>query len=176
LWLRVRPGSGLDQRADPHRGTRTVSLRDACSHDLRPSWLRCENAYGNQSNFMKVLDRETTFKRVPMTKTLMFATCCLSFLATGCLHPKIGPNSLPRERSLYSVSLADSWKEVTLLNIVKVRYLAPPVYVDIANIVSSYTLAQSATAGGIVEPGGTSSATLGGRLGSPTAQPSLIRR
>jgi hypothetical protein len=56
------------------------------------------------------------------------------------MHPKIGPNSLPRDRSLYSLSLADSWKEVTLLNIVKVRYLDPPVYVDIANIVSSYTL------------------------------------
>jgi len=101
----------------------------------------------------------------------VFAACVLSFVATGCLHPKIGPNSLPRERSLYSVSLADSWKEVTLLNIVKVRYLDPPVYVDIANIVSSYTLAQSATAGGIIEPGGLSSASLGGSIGlshSPT--------
>jgi len=101
----------------------------------------------------------------------VLATCGLSFLATGCLHPKIGPNSLPRERSQYSISLADSWKEVTLLNIVKVRYLDPPVYVDIANIVSSYTLAQSATAGGIIEPGGTSSASLGGSIGlshSPT--------
>jgi len=106
-----------------------------------------------------------------MTRFLVFATCGLSFLATGCLHPKIGPNSLPRERSLYSVSLADSWKEVTLLNIVKVRYLDPPVYVDIANIVSSYTLAQTASAGGILEPGGTSNANLGASIGlshSPT--------
>jgi len=99
-----------------------------------------------------------------MTKALVFATCGLSFLATGCLHPKIGPNSLPRDRSLYSLSLADSWKEVTLLNIVKVRYLDPPVYVDIANIVSSYTLAQGATAGGTIEPGGTSSAVLDGSI------------
>lgn len=111
-----------------------------------------------------------------MTKALVFATCGLSFLATGCLHPKIGPNSLPRDRSLYSVSLADSWKEVTLLNIVKVRYLDPPVYVDIANIVSSYTLAQGATAGGTIEPVGTSNASLGGSILSPTAQRSLIRR
>jgi hypothetical protein len=106
-----------------------------------------------------------------MTRALVFATCGLSFLATGCLHPKIGPSSLPRDRSLYSVSLADSWKEVTLLNIVKVRYLDPPVYVDIANIVSSYTLAQTASAGGIIEPGGLSSASLGGSIAlahSPT--------
>jgi hypothetical protein len=107
----------------------------------------------------------------PITRVLVFATCGLSFLATGCLHPKLGPNSLPRDRSLYSVSLADSWKEVTLLNIVKVRYLDPPVYVDIANIVSSYTLAQGASVGGIIEPGGTSSASLGGSIAfnnSPT--------
>jgi hypothetical protein len=106
-----------------------------------------------------------------MTRALVFATCGLSFLATGCLHPKIGPNSLPRDRSLYSVSLADSWKEVTLLNIVKVRYLDPPVYVDIANIVASYTLALGATAAGTIEPGGTSSANLGGSIAyshSPT--------
>jgi hypothetical protein len=106
-----------------------------------------------------------------MKRALVFATCSLSCLASGRLHPKIGPNSLPRERSLYSVSLADSWKEVTLLNIVKVRYLDPPVYVDIANIVSSYTLAQSASAGGIIEPGGISSANLGASVAlahSPT--------
>ena len=99
-----------------------------------------------------------------MTRALVFATCGLSFLTTGCLHPKIGPNSIPRDRSSYSVSLADSWKELTLLNIVKVRYLDPPVYVDIANIVASYTLAQGATAGGTIEPGGTSNAALGGSI------------
>ena len=99
-----------------------------------------------------------------MTKALVCATCGLSFLATGCLHPKLGPNSLPRDRSLYSAALADSWKEVTLLNIVKARYLDPPVYVDIANIVASYTLALGATAGGTIEPGGTSSGSLGGSL------------
>jgi hypothetical protein len=106
-----------------------------------------------------------------MTKALVFATCGLSFLATACLHPKIGPNSLPRDRSLYSVSLADSWKELTLLNIVKVRYLDPPVYVDIANIVASYTLAQSATAEGTIEPGGVNNGVLGGSIAfshSPT--------
>ena len=85
-----------------------------------------------------------------MTKTLAFLTCALLLFATGCLHPKIGPDSVPRDRALYSVSLADSWKELTLLNIVKTRYLDPPVYVDIGNIVSSYTLSQSASVGGTV--------------------------
>src|SRR4051794_25257574 len=36
---------------------------------------------------------------------------------TGCLHPKIGPQSLPIDRAAYSASLSDSWKEQALLNI-----------------------------------------------------------
>jgi hypothetical protein len=106
-----------------------------------------------------------------MTKALTFAICGLSFVATGCLHPKIGPQSLPRDRSLYSTSLADSWKEVTLLNIVKIRYLDPPVFVDIGNIVSSYTLSQGASAGGTIIPSGNSSTLLNGSVtfsNSPT--------
>jgi hypothetical protein len=83
-------------------------------------------------------------------KVLASLTCTLMLFASGCLHPKVGPQSLPRDRQLYSISLADSWKELTLLNIVKVRYLDPPVYVDVGNIVASYTLAQSGSVAGTV--------------------------
>jgi hypothetical protein len=88
-----------------------------------------------------------------MTKTLSLVSCCLILLAAGCVHPKVGPQSIPRDRALYSASLADSWKELTLLNIVKVRYIDPPVYVDIGNIVSSYTLSQTASLGGTLKTG-----------------------
>jgi hypothetical protein len=107
----------------------------------------------------------------PMTKALVFVTCVLSLLSTGCLHPKIGPQSLPRDRALYSISLADSWKEQTLLNIVKVRYIDPPIFVDIGSIVASYTLTQGATAGGTFVPSGSNSAVVGGAVtfsNSPT--------
>src|SRR6516164_1551049 len=82
-----------------------------------------------------------------------------------------GPQSIPRDRSAYSTSLSDSWKQETLFNIVKVRYLDPPVFIDVGSIVASYTLAQSASIGGTIEPGGSSNGTLGGSLGlsnSPT--------
>jgi hypothetical protein len=95
-----------------------------------------------------------------LSPILAFA-CCL----TGCLHPRIGPQSLPRDRGAYSISLADSWKDETLLNIVKVRYLDPPIFVDVGNIVASYTLAQTASAGGTIIPNGGSNATLGGSVG-----------
>ena len=97
--------------------------------------------------------------------------CAVALLTTGCLHPKIGPQSVPRDRALYSSSLADSWKEQTLLNIVKVRYLDPPVFVDIGSIVSSYTLTQNASVGGTVLQPGANQLSLGAGVGfsnSPT--------
>jgi hypothetical protein len=99
---------------------------------------------------------------MPMPRTLTFVCSALALFATGCLRPAIGPHSLPRDRALYSVSLADSWKEQTLLNIVKMRYIDPPVFVDIGNIVSSYSLVQSASLGGTIIPSGGSSLPLGG--------------
>jgi hypothetical protein len=57
------------------------------------------------------------------------------------------------------------------LNIVKVRYLDPPVFVDVGNVIASYTLAQTATVGGTIVPNGGSNATLGASAGlssSPT--------
>jgi hypothetical protein len=57
------------------------------------------------------------------------------------------------------------------LNIVKVRYLDPPVFVDVGNVIASYTLAQTGTVGGTIVPNGGSNATLGASVGlsnSPT--------
>jgi hypothetical protein len=103
--------------------------------------------------------------RDPRKKILMrllgFVTCGFVLFATGCLHPRLGPQSLPRDRSLYGISLADSWKEQTLLNIVKVRYVDYPVFLDIGSIVASYTLSQNASVGGTIQPSGTNSAVLG---------------
>ena len=100
-----------------------------------------------------------------MAKPLASAIFVVAFCSAGCLHPRTGPNSLPRDRSAYSSSLSDSWKQETLLNIVKVRYLDPPVFVDVGSIVASYTLAQNASVGGTITPQGSSSAVLGGSVG-----------
>src|SRR6516225_8876385 len=100
-----------------------------------------------------------------MIRPLTFAVLVFASFLMGCLHPRVGPQSLPRDRSAYSGSLSDSWKEETLLNIVKVRYLDPPVFVDVGNIVASYTLAQTASVGGTITPSGGSNATLGGSVG-----------
>src|SRR5215470_5725000 len=98
-----------------------------------------------------------------MTKPLAMAIFVLACCSTGCLHPaRIGPQSVPRDRAAYSSSLSDSWKQETLLNIVKVRYLDQPVFEDVGNVVTSYTLAQTASVGAtIAVSGGVGNATGG---------------
>jgi hypothetical protein len=69
------------------------------------------------------------------------------FLAlTGC-H-SIGPRSVATDRFDYSSAIADSWKQQTLLNIVKIRYLDLPVFVDVASIVAGYSLQTGISVGG----------------------------
>jgi hypothetical protein len=97
----------------------------------------------------------------------------ISFLAltalalAGCRS--IGPRVVPRDRFEYSRGIAESWKDQTLLNIVKFRYLDLPVFLDVASVVSGYSLETSVNAGGQVSSsdaiqGNTLSMGAGGRF------------
>lgn len=72
----------------------------------------------------------------------------LAMIATGCAH--IGPQTVALDRFDYSSAIADSWKQQTLLNIVKLRYLDLPVFVEVASIVSGYSLQTGVNVGGTV--------------------------
>ena len=101
-----------------------------------------------------------------LTRTALGALALLAL--TGC--KSIGPDTVARDRHSYSDSIAESWKRQTLLNIVKLRYLDPPIFVDVGQIISGYTLETALSAGGAVssDPAGSaiggSSASLGGSV------------
>jgi hypothetical protein len=68
----------------------------------------------------------------------------------GCQH--YGPRSIVADRIPYNEAIACSWKEQALLNIVKLRYMDTPFFVDVPQITSGYTIQAIAGANGGIFP------------------------
>jgi hypothetical protein len=79
-------------------------------------------------------------RRSPLSLTVLLIAAC------GCAH--LGPSTIPQDRFDYSASISESWKRQTLLNVVKLRYLDLPIFVDVGQIVSGYSLSTNIGATG----------------------------
>jgi hypothetical protein len=78
--------------------------------------------------------------------TRLLLVLAAAAVLSACTH--LGPTTVAVDRFDYSTAIADSWKQQTLLNIVKLRYLDLPVFVDVASVVSGYSLQTGVTVGG----------------------------
>jgi len=72
------------------------------------------------------------------------AAAVLTSLLSACTS--IGPGTVPHDRSDYASAIGNSWKEQTLLNIVKLRYADMPIFLEVAQVIAGYQL-QSAIGG-----------------------------
>jgi hypothetical protein len=66
----------------------------------------------------------------------------------------VGPPTIPRDRFDYSTAIGESWKRQALLNIVRLRYGDPPIFVDVGQVIAGYSLETSVSAGGVVSSPG----------------------
>ena len=70
---------------------------------------------------------------------LGLAVICASL--SGCVH--VPPSMVTRDRFDYGEAIADSWKQQTLMNVVRIRYADAPVFLDVSSVINSYTLSGS---------------------------------
>jgi hypothetical protein len=73
------------------------------------------------------------FKKIP-ARLLVVAPLLLA----GCAS--MGPATVERDRFDYVSGISESWKRQMLLNLLKVRYADAPVFMDVASVISSYSL------------------------------------
>ncbi len=72
------------------------------------------------------------------------AAAVLGLSVAACTN--IGPSTVSRDRIDYASAIGNSWKEQTLLNIVKLRYGDMPIFLEVAQVIAGYQL-QSAVSG-----------------------------
>ena len=95
-----------------------------------------------------------------------------AFSTTGC--QSIGAGSVQRDRIGYADAMGTSWKEQTLLNIVKLRYLDTPVFLDVSSVISSYELASQISLASNIFPGNSANNNRSlGATGTYTDKPTI---
>ena len=72
----------------------------------------------------------------PYQALILIGTACLALAACS----SIGPKTMDRDHLDYSRSVGNNWKNQMLTNLVRLRYVDMPVFVDVGQIVAGYSL------------------------------------
>ncbi len=81
--------------------------------------------------------------KLPRFRHFVILTALLGI--SGCHH--IGPKTIMDDRLPYNEAIAASWKQQTLLNIVRLRYADMPEFVDVSSIVNGFEHGRTTTGG-----------------------------
>ena len=109
-----------------------------------------------------------------MTQTLLLLTV---LGLVGCAS--VGPGTVTRDRFDYTEAVAESWKSQMLLNLVTLRYGDTPVFPEVGQIISGYTVEGTLSAAGTITsahgvvPGVPDSSVLLGAPGRDTDRPTI---
>ena len=76
------------------------------------------------------------FKKLGFHTLIVIVAACAMLAGCGSL----GPKTMDRDQLDYGNSIGENWKNQMLANIVKMRYVDMPVFVDVGAIVSGYSL------------------------------------
>ncbi len=85
----------------------------------------------------------------------------LTALLCGAGCKSIGPRTIPRDRIDYLDSIGESWKRQTLMNILRLRYMDTPMFLDVSSVVASYGLSTDVSANTNINAGGTAVTEVG---------------
>jgi len=114
------------------------------------------------------------FVRNSSMRTIVRSVVVLAAALAITACQTLGSESVPRDRLGYAGAIAESWKELMLLNIVKQRYLDTPVYLDVSSVISSYSLSTDVNMSANIVPRASDSNSLGlGASGSYTQSPTI---
>lgn len=95
---------------------------------------------------------------------LAAASLCLALGLVGC--SSMGPKTVPTDKFDYNGAIAESQQQELLLNLVRLRYREPPVFLKVSSVISQYsrTASTNASAGFNTGVTGNDTAGAGGRL------------